>query len=150
MKGERLAGFDEAVLQHAKRIYLQSRPLTDADRVGQYAYLHHKTILAPACCLYFLDKKYRLLEAKILYSGVILPVEDCCSYLSDRIAALRAAHVVWIERIWSGRAASPCSAKRKGSLWWMCCGLMKTVTFLCAGILAQIPMKNNNRKESIL
>lgn len=93
MKGERLAGFDEAVLQHTKRLYLQSRPLTDADRVGQYAYLHHKTIPAPACCLYFLDKKYRLLEEKVLYSGVVLPVETCCSYLSDRVAVLRAAHV---------------------------------------------------------
>ena len=93
MDGERLARLGESVLQNAKRLYLQSHPLTNADRLGQYAYLLHQTVSAPACCLYYLDSKYRLLETEVLYSGVTLSVEEICAHLADRVKNLDAARI---------------------------------------------------------
>lgn len=99
MKEDRLADLGDAVLHHAKRLYLQSLPLIDGDRLGQLAYLIHQSIPSPACCLYYLDSKYRLLDTEVLYSGIILPPEEVCARLTERItewgasrAAVSVAH----------------------------------------------------------
>ena len=91
MKEDRLADLGDAVLQNAKRLYLQSLPLIDGDRLGQLAYLLHQSIPSPACCLYYLDSKYRLLETEVLYSGVTLSVEEVCAHFSARVKELGAA-----------------------------------------------------------
>ena len=91
MDEDRLAVLGDAVLQHAKRLYLQSHPLTDADCLGRYACLLHQTVPSPACCLYYLDSKYRLLETEVLYSGVTLSVEEVCAHFSARVKELGAA-----------------------------------------------------------
>ena len=91
MGEEKLALLYESAMQHAKRLYLQSHPLHDEELLGQYAYLLHKNIPTPACCLYYLDRKSRLLDTQVLYSGVTLSVEDCCARLSARVKALGAA-----------------------------------------------------------
>ena len=85
MDEERLSGLGDAVLRNAKRLYLQSHPLVDGDRLGQYAYWLHQTNPSPACCLYCLDGKSRLLETEVLYSGITLCVGEICACLADRM-----------------------------------------------------------------
>ncbi|MBQ7939502.1 MAG: hypothetical protein IJ281_03905 [Clostridia bacterium] len=94
MNGDSLALLGIDVLRNAKRSYLEHHPLTTADHLGQYACLIHEHIPAPAGCIYYLDSKKRLLEKEILYSGVVLSVEDCCAHLAQGMGTHRAACAV--------------------------------------------------------
>lgn len=83
----------EEILHFAKIACLSGQPLRDIDRAGQLAHLMHKTIPSPCCCLYYLDRKYRLLAREVLYSGILLTAEECCAYLSRGMHTHRAAFV---------------------------------------------------------
>ena len=91
MGGEYLDRLGDAVLRNAKRMYLQTHPLITEDHIGQYAYLLHQTAPSPACCLYYLDSKRRLLTWEVLYSGITLSAEECCMHLIRRMKELEAA-----------------------------------------------------------
>ena len=94
MNGECLTDLGIEVLQNAKRLYLEKHPLATTEQLGLYAYLSHQRIPSPACCFYYLDRKHRLLEREILYSGITLPVEECCAHLEQTIRVRQAAYAV--------------------------------------------------------
>jgi len=93
MKDDPKNRLGEEILHYAKIAHLARQPICAIDRAGQLAYLMHQTIPSPCCCLYYLDKKHRLLAREVLYSGILLTAEECCAYLSRGMHTHRASSV---------------------------------------------------------
>ena len=93
MKDDPKNRLGDAVLRCAKIAYLSAAPLSDADRAGYLAFLIHQNIPSPACCFYYLDKKHRLLERELVYSGILLSAAECCALLKQGMTRHRASRV---------------------------------------------------------